>query len=81
MELDKKVAIFDWEWGLNSAPWARQKIFPCWPRLLLSSEYLSNQFGLRSAPTECWSWPGSKLFDTMSDSVLFEKSQQAIANA
>ena len=28
MVLGKKVAIFDWEWGRNSAPRDRQKV-PC----------------------------------------------------
>ena len=33
--------------------------------LVVLSDNNSKQFGPRSGPTECWSWSGSKLFDTL----------------
>ena len=34
--------------------------------LVLSADNLCKQFGLRSGPTKCLAWSGSKLFDTLS---------------
>ena len=50
---------------------------------LLSADNLCKQFGPRSGLTFCWSWSGSKLFDTLIvfkkyffENVNFEKSLQ-----
>ena len=41
MVLGKKVAIFDWEWGQNSAPGEGQKM-PCYMKKMLSLRKLFN---------------------------------------
>ena len=41
------------------------KLFPCKQRILSSADNLCKQFGSRSRLTDCRSWSGSKLFDTL----------------
>ena len=40
--------------------------------LMLSADNLCKQFGLRSGPTKCWAWSGSKMFDTHTLMVLLK---------
>ena len=42
MVLGKKVAIFDWEWGRNSAPGDGQK-FPCMQQVFVRFVHLHMQ--------------------------------------
>ena len=46
------------------------ELFPCQQLLLSYAGDLCKQFRPRSGPTECWSWSGSKLLDTL---IVFVK--------
>ena len=53
---------------------------------LSSADNHCKQFGPRSGPTECWSWSGSRLLDTLMvflkeffEKVNFDKNQQTTA--